>query len=85
MMNDDVRKNIHYSYNQKIKHYQRENLLAQSLCKSTYESNPNFLNMKKSLKLPFKHHDDFKKADLKERQALYQAICEKIWGVPIGK
>ncbi len=39
--------------------------------------------MKRRLNLPFKAHDDFKKEDIVERQELYQAICESIWGIQI--
>jgi hypothetical protein len=53
--------------------------LVQSLCDLTYQNNPNFLSMKNSLNLPFKAHTDFKKADIMERQLLYQVICESIW------
>ena len=66
-------------YEMKISHYVKENLLVQSLCDLTYQNNPNFLSMKTSLNLPFKAHADFKKADIMERQNLYQAICESIW------
>lgn len=37
------------------------------------------LNMTKRLGLPFKAHEEFKRADVEERQELYQAICEQIW------
>lgn len=66
-------------YSEKLPHYIRENLLAQTLCESAYQNNPNFLNMKRELDLPFKAHPEFKKEDIKERQNLYQVICEKIW------
>ncbi len=32
------------------------------------------------LSLPFKLHEVFKKADILDRQELYQSICELIWG-----
>lgn len=68
-------------YAEKLPHYIRENLLAQSLCESAYQNNPNFLNMKQELGLPFKAHPHFKKKDIQERQGLYLAICEKIWSL----
>jgi len=46
-------------------------------------NNPNFLSMKRRLSLPFQAHEEFKKADISERQKLYQAICESIWGTEI--
>ncbi len=67
-------------YNKKLKHYIKENLLVQSLCELTYQNNPNFLNMKQNLNLPFKAHNEFKKADIIERQKLFKTICESIWG-----
>ena len=66
-------------YPKKLKHYVKENLLVQSLCQLTYESNPNFTSMNSRLGLGFKPYDDFKKKDIQERQKLYQLICELIW------
>jgi hypothetical protein len=66
-------------YAQKQQHYIKENLLAKSLCALTYENNPNFKAVVNEHNLPFRAHNDFKKADLEARQALYQAICEDIW------
>jgi uncharacterized protein with ParB-like and HNH nuclease domain len=67
------------SYEKKINHYIKENLLVQSLCNLTYQNNPNFTHMAEKLNLPFKAHNIFEKADIIERQSLYQAICESIW------
>lgn len=71
-------------YTQKLNHYIKENLLVQSLCPLTYQNNPNFLSMTIKLNLPFKAHEDFKKADIANRQKLYQAICESIWGTNLN-
>jgi hypothetical protein len=68
-------------YNEKLSHYIKENLLVQSLCPLTYKNNPNFLSMKNKFSLPFKAHEEFKKADISDRQKLYQAVCESIWGI----
>lgn len=67
-------------YQDKHKHYVKENLLVQSLTPLAYENNPNFLNMINSTELPFKAHEEFKKSDIEDRQELYQLICKKIWG-----
>lgn len=67
------------SYSQKIDHYIKENLLVQSLCELTYQSNPNFFGMKDKYALPFEPHNEFSKADIIKRQKLYQKICETIW------
>ena len=66
-------------YSVKKKHYVKENLLVKSLCPLTYENNPNFKKLMSDHNLPFEAHEEFKKADLEARQALYQNICEKIW------
>ncbi len=67
-------------YKDKHKHYVKENLLVQSLTPLAYENNPNFLNMIRNTELPFKAHEEFNKADIEDRQKLYQLICEHIWG-----
>jgi len=67
-------------YKEKLKHYIRENTLAQSLNEQYYQNNPNFISMKNSLNLSFKPHTEFKKEDISERQNLYKEICQSIWG-----
>ncbi len=67
------------SYSNKVKHYIRDNLLAQSLNSESYKKNPSFRHFIEDSGLPFKAYNDFKKADLEERQELYKQICEKIW------
>lgn len=69
-------------YSEKIGRYLMENLLAKSLHPNAYQNNPNFLGMARTLGLSFKPHPSFNKADIEERQALIQRICEMIWGVP---
>lgn len=71
-------------YSEKIGHYQKENLLARSLCQLTYQNNPNFKNWAAARSLEFKAHSDFNKADILARQALYQKICEDLWTFPTG-
>ena len=66
-------------YEEKVGHYLKENLLAASLHPKTYDNNPNFTNFVKRSGLPFKAHEQFKEADLLERQELYRQICEQIW------
>jgi len=66
-------------YKKKREHYLKQNLLAQSLHEKAYERNPGFLRFVKDTNLPFHPHDDFKKADLDERQKLYQKLAEQIW------
>ena len=64
-------------YGRKVKHYLKENLLAQSLCKECYERNPNFINNNKGL--TFKSYEEFGKKAIEERQELYKQIAEEIW------
>lgn len=67
-------------YSEKVEHYLKENMLAQSLHPMAYQNNPNFLQMARSLELPFRDHQTFLKNDINERQELIQKICEVIWG-----
>lgn len=64
---------------QKIPHYIKENLLAQSFCEATYQKNPSFLAFVKANNLPFKSYADFKKKNIQERCVLYAAIANLIW------
>ncbi len=66
-------------YNQKLPHYLGQNLLAKSLHPDCYNLNPGFLAFKNRSQLPFKPYTEFKKADLDDRQKLYQKIAEQIW------
>jgi len=66
-------------YSKKLRHYVKRNLLVQSLCEVAYENYPAFRKMCESYGLPFRHHPEFKKADIQERQALYRRLCEIIW------
>ena len=68
------------SYREKLEHYLKENLLVKSLHPKSYENNPNFLKMLTTLNLPFRAHPSFMKADIDDRQALIQRVCEVIWG-----
>jgi len=66
-------------YSEKLTHYIKENLLAQSLCELTYKNNPNFQKMIEKHGFPFRAHKEFKKQDVEERQRVYQKVCEAIW------
>lgn len=69
-------------YSEKLPHYQKENLLVSSLCDLTYQNNPNFTKWTTATNIPFKPHQEFKRADLVARQTLYQRVCEDIWRFP---
>lgn len=75
---------VNQSYNdipvvEKLPHYIKENILAQSFCAATYEKNPSFKAFITKNALPFKSYTDFKKKDIQERCLLYAAIANLIW------
>jgi hypothetical protein len=67
------------TYEDKLKHYDGQNVLARSLHPNCYDHNPGFLGYVQRSSLPFKAHPEFKKADLDQRQQLYQKLAEEIW------
>ena len=67
-------------YPEKMLHYIKENILTKSLCKETYDHNPNFTNFIKETNLPFKAYSEFKKDDVLSHCELYRQISELIWG-----
>lgn len=67
-------------YEEKVKHYIKANLLAQSLHPIAYEKNPSFVKFIKNASLPFKSYfTTFSKMDIDERQNLYLELCKLIW------
>ena len=66
-------------YEAKREHYYGQNLLAQSLHENAYQHDPGFRRFREESGLPFRAHAEFKKADLDERQALYQRLAERVW------
>lgn len=68
-------------YEDKIEHYLKENIYAQTLHPLYYSRNPNFLKSPEIQVLEFKAHTEFKKNDITERQQLIKRICENIWSV----
>jgi uncharacterized protein with ParB-like and HNH nuclease domain len=67
------------TYIEKRKHYVEHDILAKSLHPQAYEHNPGFTRFVKASGLPFHAMDDFKKAQIDERQALYAQIAGRIW------
>jgi hypothetical protein len=65
-------------YDQKLPHYNSQNLLARSLHPASYEHNPGFHRYVENTEAPFRPHEVFKRADLDQRQALYREIAEEI-------
>jgi hypothetical protein len=68
-------------YAEKREHYlgQGGNLLARSLHDTTYDHNPGFKRFIQESGLPFRPYAEFKKADLDDRQRLYQKLADQIW------
>lgn len=66
-------------YEQKLPHYNTQNLLARSLHGQAYELNPGFKGFRDRSGLTFQPHETFKKADLDARCALYLELARKIW------
>jgi Protein of unknown function DUF262/Protein of unknown function (DUF1524) len=67
------------TYEEKLPHYNTQNLLARSLHPQCYEHNPGFLHFLNESGLPFKAYAQFTKADLEERGLLYRQIADRIW------
>ena len=68
-------------YEEKLPQYFGQNLLAKSLHPDCYKNNPSFDGYIAKSGLPFKPLEHFTYADIKERQYLYQKICEEIWNI----
>ncbi|MBI4506081.1 MAG: DUF1524 domain-containing protein, partial [Chloroflexi bacterium] len=66
-------------YEEKLQHYNTQNLLARSLHAQAYDHNPGFLKFTQESGLPFRPRAQFKKSDLDERGVLYRKIAERIW------
>ena len=69
------------AYEEKLPHYLKENLLAQTLHEDCYKKNPNFIRYKNHSNIDFKSYPHFKNNDLLSRTELYKSICESIWSV----
>lgn len=66
-------------YQEKLPHYNTQNLLARSLHPQCYEHNPGFTRFVEQSGLPFQPHTEFKKADLDARQELLRQLADRIW------
>ncbi len=67
------------SYEDKLEHYSKQNMLLASLNPRAYEYEPGFRQFRKHSDLPFRAHPEFKKADIDARQALYLEIAKQVW------
>jgi hypothetical protein len=66
-------------YEEKVEHYIKNNILAQSLNKKCYEHNPGFKSFMEKYNLPFKPYECFDKKALDERQELYSKLAKLVW------
>ncbi len=66
-------------YDEKLSHYNAQNLLARSLNPQAYERNPGFRRFLDASGLPIKAHTQFKKQDLDARCALYSQLAQRVW------
>jgi uncharacterized protein with ParB-like and HNH nuclease domain len=66
-----------YSY--KLKHYVKENILAQSLNELCYQNNPGFQQTMQKYGLPFTPHSEFHRKELDDRSKLYCQLANVIW------
>ncbi len=67
------------TYTKKRKHYVSQNLLAWSLHEQCYERNPGFLSYIQKTGLPFKPLEEFRRADIDARHALYRQLANQVW------
>src|SRR5262249_41554246 len=66
-------------YEEKLVHYDSQNVLARSLNEHAYQHNPGFRRFLDRTGLSFKAHAHFSKVDLDDRQALYGQLADYIW------
>ena len=67
------------TYEEKLPYYNTQNLLARSLHPLAYEHNPGFTNFVDESELPFRSHEQFKRAEIELRGELYRQLAEHIW------
>ncbi len=67
------------TFEQKVEHYSKQNLLAQSLHPIAYKNKPGFRKFRDQTNLSFTPLNEFKKADLDRRQALYIELAKLCW------
>jgi len=69
------------TYAQKLPHYLKGNILAQSLHGSAYQNNPGFVQTINKHNLPFKPHQEFTRDDIELRSKLYSSLAELVWSL----
>lgn len=66
-------------YEEKVKLYITNNIIAQSFNDTCYQNNPKFINFVKNTGYNFKAYPKFGKNEITERQSLYQDMAYAIW------
>ena len=67
-------------YEEKLEHYNAQNILVRSLHPLAYENNPSFRRLIDEKGLSFTHYPDgYPPAEIEERQQLYRQLCQLIW------
>jgi hypothetical protein len=66
------------TYTDKLPHYLKENIYAQTLHPDFYQKNPNFKNSDLST-IPFQAHEELKLTDIEQRNEVVKSLCEMIW------
>ena len=64
------------SYTEKLVQYFSQNILAQTLNKQKYTTNPGFVNFVNTSGLNFEPYDEFKRANIVKRADLYRGILK---------
>lgn len=67
-------------YEEKVKQYFSQNILAQTLYCERYKNNPDFQHFIQKSKLPFRPYEHFGKKEIDERTKLYKSILLMNWG-----
>jgi uncharacterized protein with ParB-like and HNH nuclease domain len=67
------------TYEKKLPHYFKQNLLASSLNPMSYEKNPGFVGFIKQCGLPFHPYEEFRATDIVDRGMLYREIAKQVW------
>ncbi|MCI9061471.1 MULTISPECIES: hypothetical protein [Romboutsia] len=68
-------------YEEKVKRYDSENLLARTLNPNCYKNNPLFLKFINEKHFKFKYYNEFNKKEFLERNNLYKDLCKEIWSI----
>lgn len=67
------------SFEEKVVHYEKQNIYAASFGGKIYQHQPQFIKFKEINGFPFKTFDKFNKAEQLERRKLVEALVNKIW------